>query len=98
MRPQNHSHKTYSAWLGVLGMQAAPSLDDTISVVVPGQMISSYRQEPMDFIVGIVRSAVLGAVTSWLSVNPERDLTSPLPAVLLELRPPNLMLALRTDK
>jgi len=40
---------------------------------------------------------VLGAVTSWLAKNPDRDLTSPLPVVMLELTPPNLMLALRTD-
>ena len=41
-----------------LGAQAAPETNNTISVVVPGQLISPYKQEPMDFIVGIIRTAV----------------------------------------
>ena len=78
--------------------QAAPHLDDeTISVVVPGQAISPYRQETMGFIVDVISRAVLDAAGSWLAANPGRDPGAPFPVVTLQLQPPNLMFALRTD-
>ncbi len=79
-------------------MQVAPPLDDkTISVIVPGQMISPYRQETMGIIVDVISRAVLDAAGSWLGANPGRDPGAPLPVVMLHLQPPNLMFSLRTD-
>ena len=78
--------------------QAAPHLDDgTISVVVPGQAISPYRQETMGFIVDVISHAVLDAAGSWLAANPGQDPGAPFPVVMLQLQPPNLMFSLRTD-
>ena len=80
-----------------VSVQAAPLVEETISVVVSGQMISPYRQETMGFIVDVISRAVLDAAGNWLSANPGRDPAASLPVVMLQLQPPNLMFALRTD-
>ena len=72
-------------------------MDEAISVVVQGSSISPYRQETMAFIVDVISRAVLDGVRDWQAANTNRSRGAPLPAVILELQPPNLMLALRTD-
>ena len=64
---------------------------------MPGEMISPNWQETMDSITDAISRTVLGNVSSWLAANPGRDPGALLPVVMLELQPPKLMLALRTD-
>ena len=78
-------------------VQVAPRMDETVSVVVHGRSFSPHTQESMEWIGEVIRRTVLDGMRDWMAANPDRNPGAPLPAVLLELQPPNLMLSLRTD-
>ena len=78
-------------------VQEAPQLNETIDVAIPGLSINPSHQQKLEFITGVISHEVIYNMSHWLSTHPDRDPTAPLPVVKLELRPPFLMLALRTD-
>ena len=62
---------------------------------MPGHAICCLNT--MNHVVGVVRDAVLEAVSAFLAADTGRSADTRLPTVLLNFQPPRLMFSLRTD-
>ena len=92
--PASHWTRLLPGGSDRFGAQARPTIDHTIEVNVPGHAICCMNT--MDHIVGVVRGAILDEVRAFLAADAGRD-RSPLPTVLLNFQPPQLMFSMRTD-